>query len=508
MENPVLFRTKSNTTYLHSSKVNQFLMTHPVLQYLLTLYKKGTPLDNLLDNFNNQGHYEIDGYGSFSKEEIEYYYQKILLLAENGYFENLDIEKKICGRLTSFAVKSSLANTLQVTLEVTDSCNLNCEYCGYGKFYSDYDNRENKNLSFQNAVTLFDYLVSLWNSPLNKSHGKEISIGFYGGEPLLNFSLIRELCDYLSALKLLHNRFRFNMTTNGLLLEKYMDFLVDNDFKLLISLDGNEENNAFRVYKNGNSAYNEIYRNIMSLKKKYPDYFEKKVEFNTVLHNKNSVSEIHDFFTREFNKLPSISEISITGIKPELHKEFWNTYRNFNESLNQAEDYSLIEKDLFIKVPGNKSIMETLFKYSGNVYQKYNELISTSSNQPFIPTGTCLPFARKVFLTVNGKILPCERIGQQYRLGQVMGEKVEINFEEVAKKYNNYYDKLSKQCYSCYNTQSCKQCIFYLDINSEKPICKGFMNQKDFSNFLAARFSNLEEKPEIIDKLMNEVTLV
>ena len=46
--------------------------------------------------------------------------------------------------LTAEQIKSALANTPQIIFEVTDACNLRCEYCTFGKLYSDYDKRENK----------------------------------------------------------------------------------------------------------------------------------------------------------------------------------------------------------------------------------------------------------------------------------------------------------------------------------------------------------------------------
>ena len=64
-------------------------------------------------------------------------------------------------------VKYHLANTPQITFEVTDACNLKCTYCGYGRFYSDYDTRENKRLSVDKAIVLLEYLHQLCPPPSN-----------------------------------------------------------------------------------------------------------------------------------------------------------------------------------------------------------------------------------------------------------------------------------------------------------------------------------------------------
>ena len=153
--------------------------------------------------------------------------------------------------LTAKQIKSALSNTPQITFEVTDACNLCCEYCAFGKLYSDYDKRENKMLSVQAAKCFIDYMAALWTSPENHSMHNNIYIGFYGGEPLLNMHFIREIVNYLK-LGSYAKHFSYNMTTNALLLDRYMDFLVNNDFSLLISLDGDAENDSYRVKADGN----------------------------------------------------------------------------------------------------------------------------------------------------------------------------------------------------------------------------------------------------------------
>ena len=111
------------------------------------------------------------------------------------------IKKPICptGRLHAETVKHHLANTRQITLEVTDACNLRCMYCGVGDMYTTHDQRENRFLEFKKAINLINYVLKWKNSSYNVSLNKEITIGFYGGEPLLNMSLIRKIVDYVKT---------------------------------------------------------------------------------------------------------------------------------------------------------------------------------------------------------------------------------------------------------------------------------------------------------------------
>ncbi len=505
MEPAIIFKTKIRNHYLHSTRMNRFLLCHPILYYLVDLVRKGVDVREWLDGLDTDT-VDLGDCGIFKREELAYYYRKYLFLREHRYFEKVDIGRKVGDRLKAESVQVKLANTSQLTFEVTDACNLNCRYCAYGEFYSDYDRRESKNLSIHKAKRFLNYLLDLWNSPLNTSHHQATFVTFYGGEPLLNFSFIREMVEYVKHLDLRHNRIEFSMTTNGLLLEKYMDFLVQNDFQILISLDGNERHNGYRVFKNDKPAYRQIMLNIMVLRQKYPDFFVEKVRFNAVLHKKNRITEVYQFFQETFNKFPSISEVNPYGIVPEKKEQFRQTYRNLYEDLNQAEDYFKEEKQKRMALPKPRRVVNIIRRYSGVVFRKYDELIFSSEIRQFVPTGTCVPFSRMVFLTVNGKILPCERIGHQFALGRVDDDRVELDFEQVARKYNQYYDSLSKQCTVCYNTEACVQCIFNLNILDAHPQCNGFKNYQDIRRHFSFAMSYMEENPETYFKVLKEMT--
>ena len=99
-----------------------------------------------------------------------------------------------------------------------------------------------------------------------------------------------------------------------------------------------------------------------NLKCKYCGYgefyndFRQKVNFNAVLHNWNTVQETHDFFKREYDKIPSIGELNNMGIREDKRELFNMTYRNQMESLMQSEHYEEIDKERFISSPTYQSV--------------------------------------------------------------------------------------------------------------------------------------------------------
>ena len=96
---------------------------------------------------------------------------------------------------------------------------------------------------------------------------------------------------------------------------------------------------------------------------------------------------------------------------------------------------------MFIDTSSYKSLLLYLQQYSGFYYRDYTDLLCDRTQLKYIPTGTCLPFSKKMFVTVNGKILPCERIGHQYGLGHLTTTGIELDVVEIARKYNQYYLK-------------------------------------------------------------------
>lgn len=411
--------------------------------------------------------------------------------------------------LTKEDVKFSLANTSQITFEVTDSCNLNCVYCGYGRFYSDYDVRENKKLSVHKAIMLLEYMNKLWNSSYNNSINKNLYISFYGGEPTLNMPFIETIVDYIeNKIDCKTRKFTFSMTTNALLLHKYMNYFVAHKFNLLISLDGDDYNTSYRINHSSKPMFNAIVKNVDLLNEKYPDYFKTNVNFNAVLHNRNSVESIYDFFKRKYNKIASIGELNDAGIKEDMKKEFMYTYRNAEESLHQSEHYKKIEQDMFLKSSSFQSASIYLMQYGEFTYKDYNDLLyGKRVTRRIIPTGTCSPFSKKVFVTVNGKLLPCERIGHQFAIGELDDKEVKIDFSAIAEKYNNYYSRLENQCNICYRKKVCTQCVFNLPDIEDKSICYGMMSKKDFKIYQNNQLCFFAEHPEDYNKIMTEILI-
>ncbi len=490
-----IITTDGGNHYYAARNIPQVLLLHPILKHLIELKEKRNLTQWLADlPAEPSAPVTITDQLIAGREDIDYYLCFLRLLEENHYFDGVHKEEMDTEWFKAADIKRSLANTSQLVFETTEACNLNCTYCSYGELYSGSGNRGTETIDPTMAKKVMDYLVELWNSPLNRKLYKQTVLSFYGGEPTINFPFIEEMVRYARSRNLNHNQFAFSMTTNGTLLDKHMDFLVEHQFNLLVSLDGNELNNAYRHFHDNRPSFPVIYNNLMALKRKHPTFFKRNVNFATVIHDRNSTKEVQAFFKKEFNKSPLMMEVNSLGIRPEKQDEF-------DEMFNMKySDYSTEElaeevqnRTNSSKTPFEEDLFSFLSRYSGCVYRQYDSLLSREADSWHVATGTCAPFEKKVFVTTNGKILPCERILHSYAMGSADKNGVHLDFEAIAEKYNSYFQKLHRQCNRCIGSDGCPYCLFNLNINDQNPVCNNKTDVKESNETMMHRMSALEK---------------
>lgn len=412
-----------------------------------------------------------------------------------------------CNSITANDINTQLANIKHIGFEVTDACNLECTYCIYGNFYNDYDERTCKQIDIRKAKLLIDYLVNKLNSPANYSSINEIFISFYGGEPLLNIDFIKELVFYTQLKQNPHLVFSYVMTTNAIYLKKYIDFLIKYDFSVTVSLDGSKDNNTYRKFHNGQSSFEVTYGNVKYIQENYADYFKKNIRFNTVLHNRNNIQETFSFFQQEFGMVPLFSDVNPAGVKPELKNAFEELIHEKPYTRDKKIEAEM-KRILGLDFGPLRQLQDFIFHYSGNTYDDYNNLLVKRERVRNLPTATCIPFSKRIFMTVNNKILPCEKIGQQYSLGEVTDCEVRIDCEQIAKKYNSYYNSLKNQCNNCFIQKNCTQCMFEIPNLKNKPICSKMANKQMLQEYMQRNMKILQDSPILYKQILEEIIIM
>ena len=272
------------------------------------------------------------------------------------------------------------------------------------------------------------------------------------------------------------------------------NYLVENDFKILFSLDGDEKGNSLRVDKNNQPSFNRVFSNIKRLQSKYPDYFKEKVNFNAVLNKFSLVEDVNKFIFKEFGKIPILSRISDVGLDKEKIKEYIQIMQPYIET----EELMSLRKDKSSRI---KELGGFFYYNLNNSYKHFSEIVHFNKRkQKKIPTGTCLPFYKKMYITADRKIYACERIGFEYVLGTI-DDKVNIDFEEVARKYTTWFSEIKKQCVACYLADMCSECIFQFPTKNNIPVCPNQYGKEEYKKHLSRMIGLLEKHPEVFEQV-------
>ena len=183
-----------------------------------------------------------------SAADLEECYQQVQALKDKGKLFAPDTFAPMAGTL-----KEKTAGVVKaLCLHVAHTCNLNCSYCfaSQGKYHGD-----RAVMSFEVGKRALDFLVE------NSGSRRNLEVDFFGGEPLMNFQVVKDLVAYARSIEQEKGKnFRFTLTTNGMLVDDdVIEFANKECHNVVLSLDGRKEiHDRFRVDYNGKGSWETI----------------------------------------------------------------------------------------------------------------------------------------------------------------------------------------------------------------------------------------------------------
>ncbi len=209
-------------------------MTYDLLDLIEPPFEDECP-QQVLDKLTDK--YPADEISTCYDEIVELYNDKIL-------FSEDDYEK--------YAKYSVASPVKAMCLNIAHDCQLRCKYC----FASTGDfGKGRKLMSLETGKHAIDFLLE------NSGDRPNLELDFFGGEPLMNFNVVKQIVEYARSREKEYNKkFRFTITTNGLLLDDdKIDFINKEMSNVVLSIDGRKEvNDYFRVLPNGQGCYDMI----------------------------------------------------------------------------------------------------------------------------------------------------------------------------------------------------------------------------------------------------------
>ena len=180
----------------------------------------------------------------YLQAEITESYEEVKELAEQG---SLFTKDQYQGYMEQFQDRPTVVKAL--CLHIAHDCNLACRYCFAEE--GEYHGRRAL-MSFEVGKAALDFLIA------NSGSRRNLEVDFFGGEPLLNFDVVKRLVAYGREQEKLHDKkFRFTLTTNGVLLDdEVMEFANQEMANVVLSIDGRKEvHDKMRPFRKGAGSY-------------------------------------------------------------------------------------------------------------------------------------------------------------------------------------------------------------------------------------------------------------
>lgn len=343
----------------------------------------------------------------------------------------------------------------QVELQVTQNCNFRCEYCVYtAPIPGVQRTHQNKRMSWETAKAAIDYL---WN---HSCDAEGISVGFYGGEPLLEFELIKRVVEYSQKLfkgKLL----QFSITTNASLLDdEKMSFCHEHDFHLIFSLDGPEEiqNRNRKLAGSSVGTYNMVSSKIKALVSRYPDYIT-SLGINMVVDPKDDLEKVFSIVQPggEYDGIETLATLINDSSLQEKHTPT-NKYR---AELEYHVFLSLLKKLKLMSLSFCSPLADIIVDNAMHTLEK--KMIPTIEVPESTSTGgMCIPGVNKLFVTADGDLYTCERVNEPSKAGY-LGSLLNGVDPERAKRLLNVADITAEECKKCWAYRFCYSCVSHCD---------------------------------------------
>ena len=380
---------------------------------LIALYENNTK-DQIVATLAEK--YACEG---VSREEIAECYDEITSLKEDGKLFSPDTFSNIATSLkdkTSGVVKA-------LCLHVAHTCNLNCSYCfaSQGKYAG-----ERAIMSEEVGKRALDFLIE------NSGTRHNLEVDFFGGEPLMNFDVVKNLVAYAREReKECGKNFRFTLTTNGVLIDDdVIDFANREMSNVVLSLDGRKEiHDRFRVDYAGKGSFDKIVPKFQKLVEARggKDYYMR----GTFTHaNPDFVNDIRTMLDLGFNEL-SMEPVVCAPNDPS----------------------ALTDEDLEVVMAQYEDLASLMLerRQAGKPFTFYHYMIDLSGGPCiFKRVSGCGSGTEYMAVTPWGDLYPCHQFvgDEKFKLGDIYNGVTNTALQGEFKKCNVYAHPECKDCWA------------------------------------------------------------
>ncbi len=345
------------------------------------------------------------------------------------------------GYIKDFKQRSTVVKAL--CLHIAHDCNLACKYC----FAEEGEYKGHRELmSYEVGKQALDFMIA------NSGNRKNLEVDFFGGEPLMNFQVVKDLVKYGREQEILNNKkFRFTLTTNGVLLDdEIMEFANKEMSNVVLSIDGRKEiNDRMRPSRNGKGSYELILPKFQKLaeSRNQTGYYVRGTFTHNNLDFSEDVKHLADLGFKQISVEPVVA-------LPE-------------------DSYAITEEDLPILFAEYDRLAKLMLEYKkeGKDFNFFHFMIDLTGG-PCVAKrlSGCGSGTEYLAVTPWGDLYPCHQfVGMpEYLMGNVFEGVKALEIREEFRVCNVYAKEKCRNCFAkfyCSGGCAANSYKFHNDIN-------------------------------------------
>lgn len=354
----------------------------------------------------------------YSEEEIQEAVEEIAQLKEEGSLFTPDTYE---APLIDFKKRPTVVKAL--CLHIAHDCNLACRYCFAEE--GEYHGRRAL-MSYETGKAALDFLIA------NSGSRRNLEVDFFGGEPLMNFEVVKQLVAYGREQEKLHDKhFRFTLTTNGVLLnDDIMEFANREMDNVVLSIDGRKEvHNHMRPFRNGSGSYDLIVPKFQKLadSRNQEKYYVRGTytHFNTDFSK--DVLHLADLGFKQISVEPVVAE--------------------------ETDDYAIKEEDLPVLFKEYDDLAAEMVRRNkaGEGFNFFHFMIDLEGGPcVYKRLSGCGSGTEYLAVTPWGDLYPCHQFvgNEKFLMGNVHDGVVNTELQEEFKCCNVYAKEKCRDCFA------------------------------------------------------------
>jgi uncharacterized protein len=355
--------------------------------------------------------------GKYTKDEICGAYDEIRGLADADLLYTTDIYEEYAKNIEKRSVVKAMC------LHIAHDCNLRCKYCfaDTGSFHHD-----RSMMSAEVGKKAIDFVIQ------NSGKRKNIEIDYFGGEPLMNFGVVKEITEYAKEQGAKHGKnFRFTITTNGLLLDEAKKaYINENMSNIVLSIDGTKEvNDRVRVRVDGSGSYD-------SIVPKFQDIARSRGQDNYYVRGTFTAYNLD--FAKDVLHLADLG-FEQTSVEPVV-APYEEPYALREEHLPKIyEEYEKLAEEYVAR------------RKNGKPFNFFHFMIDLSQGPCVIKRMSgCGSGHEYVAVTPDGDIYPCHQFvgNEDFKMGSVLDGSFDDTIKVTFQSSNVYTKDACKDCFA------------------------------------------------------------